>query len=272
MTVEDAGGDEVPALRKRVAELERLLAERDVELELERGKVVMGTTALAEANRRCADAEHQLRASGVADAQDAAAADLAKTQAEAKAKANPHWTPNGASPPRSARKGARAGSPLSELKAQRMSLKPSRRAAVQPDDTVPASLREKNKILTEALMRTEADFKRERDHSTKQISQLQKVVEKLAMEAGDLHEAAALDVSIAREVGTARDQAAQFNKLYQNEVRKRQILEKKSTREVQKRDAELAEKTERIRKLEQEMISLQRTAPSRTRAFLGLDE
>ena len=59
---------------------------------------------------------------------------------------------------------------------------------------------------------------------------------------------------------------------YQNEVRKRQILEKKSTREVQKRDAELAEKTERIRKLEQEMISLQRTAPSRTRAFLGLDE
>ena len=272
MTVEDAGGDEVPALRKRVAELERLLAERDVELELERGKVVMGTTALAEANRRCADAEHQLQASGVADAQDAAAAELAKAQAEAKAKANPHWTPNGASPPRSARKGARAGSPLSELKAQRMSLKPSRRAAVQPDDTVPASLREKNKILTEALMRTEADFKRERDHSTKQISQLQKVVEKLAMEAGDLHEAAALDVSIAREVGTARDQAAQFNKLYQNEVRKRQILEKKSTREVQKRDAELAEKTERIRKLEQEMISLQRTAPSRTRAFLGLDE
>ena len=115
MTVETttaAGGDEVPALRKRVAELERLLAERDVELELERGKVVMGTTALAEANRRCADAEHQLQASGVADAQDAAAADLAKAQAEAKAKANPHWTPNGASPPRSARKGARAGSPL----------------------------------------------------------------------------------------------------------------------------------------------------------------
>ena len=70
-------------------------------------------------------------------------------------------------------------------------------------------------MLTEALMRAEAEMQRDRDRSNKTIAKLTMVVEKLASEASDLHEAAALDVDVAREVGVAREQTDEFNRLYQ---------------------------------------------------------
>ena len=79
---------------------------------------------------------------------------------------------------------------------------------------MPNALKEKNRMLTEALLRSEAEFKRERDRSNKTIAKLTLVVEKLASEASGLHEKAVLDVDMAREVGAAREQADEFNRLY----------------------------------------------------------
>ena len=70
-------------------------------------------------------------------------------------------------------------------------------------------------MLTEALLRSEAESQRDRERSNKTIAKLTMVVEKLASEASDLHEAAALDVEVAREVGVAREQANEYNRLYQ---------------------------------------------------------
>ena len=74
-------------------------------------------------------------------------------------------------------------------------------------------------MLTEALLRAEAESKRDRDRSNKTIAKLTMVVEKLASEASDLHEAAALEVDMAREVGAAREQANEFSRLYQVRTR-----------------------------------------------------
>lgn len=58
----------------------------------------------------------------------------------------------------------------------------------------------------------------------------------------------------------------------QSEVRKRQILEKKSHGQLLALRAEVADKGERIQKLEKEMIEIQRVNPARTRQWLAMDE
>ena len=58
----------------------------------------------------------------------------------------------------------------------------------------------------------------------------------------------------------------------QSEVRKRQVLEKKSHGQLLALRAELADKSERMQKLEKEMIELQRLNPARTRQWLAMDE
>jgi|EP01043_Picozoa_sp_COSAG02_P043609 hypothetical protein len=60
--------------------------------------------------------------------------------------------------------------------------------------------------------------------------------------------------------------------LAQSEVRKRQIVEKKSHAQLLALRTEAADKAERIRKLEQEMIEIQRTNPARTRQWLAMSE
>lgn len=58
----------------------------------------------------------------------------------------------------------------------------------------------------------------------------------------------------------------------QSEVRKRQIIEKKSHSQLLALRKDVADKSERIRKLEQEMIEIQRINPPRTRQWLALNE
>lgn len=267
------GGDAEPLkrLESRIAELERELAEKDTQLELEHGKVMLGQSALAESQRRCSDFESRLSAAGLLTADE----DKDAAARRPKPPSSPHWTPNGALPPKSpssGRRSARAVSPLTQLQSQRRALNPPRRAKVTPDMTVPNALKEKNLMLTQALLRSEAEFKRERDRSNKTIAKLSMVVEKLAAEASDMHEAAASDVNVAQEMGAAREQATEFNRLYQSEVRKRQISEKKSHAQLLALRTELADKGERIRKLEQEMIEIQRVNPARTRQWLAMED
>lgn len=201
-------------LQERCGELEREVAEKDTELELERGRVVMAVSALEESKRTGAGFADRLLASGLLT--DDEGNDLASRRP--KPPSVPHWTPNGALPPKSpssGRRSARAVSPLTQLQNQRRALNPPRRAKVTPDQAIPNALKEKNRMLTEALLRSEAEFKRDRDRSSKTIAKLTMVVEKLASDASDLHEAAALDVDVAREVGAAREQVTEFNRLYQ---------------------------------------------------------
>ena len=205
-------------LQSRISELERELAEKETQIELEQGKVMLAQSALAESQRRCSDLEHRLSVAGLLTA--AEGKDLETRRP--KPPATPHWTPNGGLPPKSPSSGrriTRAVSPLTQLQTQRRALKPPRRAKVTPDPTVGNALKEKNRMLTEALLRSEAEFKRERDRSNKTIAKLTLVVERLASEASHMHEAAVLDVDMAREVGAAREQADEFNRLYQVRVR-----------------------------------------------------
>lgn len=58
----------------------------------------------------------------------------------------------------------------------------------------------------------------------------------------------------------------------QSEVRKRQINEKKSQAQLLALRAEVADKGERMRKLEREMIEIQRINPARTRQWLAMSE
>ena len=58
----------------------------------------------------------------------------------------------------------------------------------------------------------------------------------------------------------------------QSEVRKRQLSEKKSHAQLLALRAEIADRGERIRKLEQEMVEIQRTNPARTRQWLAMSE
>lgn len=213
--------DSVKRLESRVSELEvelaekvRALAEKDTQLELEQGRVTLAQSALAESQRRCSDLESRLSAAGLLTAEE----DKDLEGRRPKPPSTPHWTPNGALPPKSpssGRRSTRAVSPLTQLQTQRRALKPPRRAKVAPDPTMPNAMKEKNRMLTEALLRAEAESKRERDRANKTIARLTMVVEKLATEATELHEAAATDVDVAREVGVAREQADEFNRLYQ---------------------------------------------------------
>lgn len=208
-------------LASRVSELERELAskvrelaEKDTQIELEQGKVTLAQSALAESQRRCSDLENRLSAAGLLTAEENQDLDARRP----KPPSAPHWTPNGALPPKSpssGRRSARAVSPLTQLQTQRRALKPPRRAKVTPDHTVSNAMKEKNRMLTEALLRSEAEIKRDRDRANKTIAKLTLVVEKLASEASDMHEAAASDVEMAREVGAVREQADEFNRLYQ---------------------------------------------------------
>ncbi len=204
----------VSELEAELAEKVRALAEKDTQLELEQGRVTLAQSALAESQRRCSDLENRLSAAGLLTAEE----DKDLEGRRPKPPSIPHWTPNGALPPKSpssGRRSTRAVSPLTQLQTQRRALNPPRRAKVAPDPTMPNAMKEKNRMLTEALLRSEAESKRERDRSNKTIAKLTMVVEKLASEASDLHEAAAMDVDVAREVGNAREQADEFNRLYQ---------------------------------------------------------
>ncbi len=58
----------------------------------------------------------------------------------------------------------------------------------------------------------------------------------------------------------------------QSEVRKRQIIEKKSHAQLLALRTEVADKGERIRTLEKEIVEVQRTNPSRTRQWLAMSE
>eukprot|EP01047_Picozoa_sp_COSAG01_P007521 COSAG01_NODE_287_length_19408_cov_231.791703_5_plen_171_part_00 len=161
-----------------------------------------------------------------------------------------------------------------DLQQQRLALKPVHRPVVVPDDSSQKSLLEKNKVLTVALLRAEAEYKRDRDRSNRMIAKLQHTVERLAREAEGFTTAAQQDVVRSHDIVEAQAETAKYRKLYQEEVRRRMITERKSTKALALTQRQVSEKGQRLQKIEREMVALQRQQPHLkpkvSRAWLGL--
>lgn len=236
----------------------RRLEELSVELELEKGRNTMLTSKLAEAHRKSMELESRL-AAALSGATPRVASAVGKPRP-------PSWSPAGS--PR--RHPERPKSPLSELQQLRSSLKPVRRPTILPDESSQRTLLEKNKQLTMALLRAEAEYKRDRDRSNRMIHKLQLTVERLARDGEHLRTAAENDVDASRAATVARDEADKYLKLYQMEVRKRLLNERKSGKELSSARQSERDKAERLRALEREIVTLQRSSASNRRAWLGM--
>eukprot|EP01047_Picozoa_sp_COSAG01_P007520 COSAG01_NODE_287_length_19408_cov_231.791703_4_plen_174_part_00 len=101
---EDSGGweEELAALRSQVARLSRRVVEQGDELELERGRLVMAASELAEARRQSAELQSQLTAARASGAGSGAG--------QARTPRPPSWSPAGSA--RRSKTGARPRSPL----------------------------------------------------------------------------------------------------------------------------------------------------------------